>query len=82
MMSLVTCTADERLVRDGGDIIAAVYQGSDRRTRVSKQSRDVICRVFDAHGIKRGFDEAKPAVTGLVRVCAASVWAIQAVVYA
>jgi hypothetical protein len=82
MRTIVTCTADERLVRDGGDIIAAMYQGSDRRTRVSMQSRDVICLVFDTRGIKRGFDEAKTAVTGLVRDCAASVWAIQAVVYA
>ncbi len=51
MRSEVLCRKDEIILRDSEGIIATLFQGPDRRTRLDKETRDIVFFVFSVPSI-------------------------------
>ena len=51
MRGEVLCRKDEIVLRDGQGIIASLFQGPDHRTRLKKETKDVVFFIFSAPGI-------------------------------
>lgn len=51
MRAEVLCRKDEIVLRDFEGIIASLFQGPDRRTRLNKDTKDIVFFVFSVPGI-------------------------------
>lgn len=51
MRSEVLCRKDEIILKDSEGIIASLFQGPDRRTRLNKDTKDIVFFVFSVPGI-------------------------------
>ena len=51
MRAEVQCREDEIILRDSEGIIASLFQGPDRRTRLNKDTKDIVFFVFSVPGI-------------------------------
>jgi hypothetical protein len=54
MRAEVRCQKGEIVLRDSDGIIATLLQGPDRRTRITKSTRDVVFFIFSVPGISIG----------------------------
>lgn len=64
----VACSEGEPVVRDGGGIIASVFQGPDRRTSVTPGSRELLFYVFDSPALSgEAFQSALDTLLTLMR---------------
>lgn len=67
MRGEVLCSTGEIVLRDSRGIIATLLQGPDRRTRLKKDTRDVVFIVFSVPNIEvTDIQEAMQAVQALV----------------
>jgi DNA/RNA-binding domain of Phe-tRNA-synthetase-like protein len=74
MRGPVTCSPGEPVLQDGEGVIASYFQGPDRRTRVSPETRDAVFFVFTAPGLGAEDVEAGvAAVEALLGEAAATV---------
>jgi DNA/RNA-binding domain of Phe-tRNA-synthetase-like protein len=72
MRSEVSCRENEIVVRDGDGIIASLLQGPDHRTRLLKDSVDLVFLVFSVPGItiddvEHGIEVIRQALNGACR---------------
>ena len=51
MRAEVLCRKGEIVLRDSESIIATLFQGPDRRTRLNKDTRDIVFFIFSVPGI-------------------------------
>jgi len=51
MRAEVLCRKDEIILRDSEGIIASLFQGPDRRTRLNKDTKDIVFFVFSVPGV-------------------------------
>lgn len=51
MRAEVRCRKGEIVLRDSESIIATLFQGPDRRTRLNKDTKDIVFFIFSAPGI-------------------------------
>jgi len=51
MRAEVLCRKDEIILRDSEGIIASLFQGPDRRTRLNKDTKEIVFFVFSVPGI-------------------------------
>ncbi|HET8892253.1 MAG TPA: phenylalanine--tRNA ligase beta subunit-related protein [Candidatus Angelobacter sp.] len=51
MRSEVLCRKDEIILKDSEGIIASLFQGPDRRTRLNKDTKDIVFFVFSVPGV-------------------------------
>jgi DNA/RNA-binding domain of Phe-tRNA-synthetase-like protein len=51
MRAEVLCLKDEIILRDSEGIIATLFQGPDRRTRLNKDTKDIVFFIFSVPGI-------------------------------
>jgi DNA/RNA-binding domain of Phe-tRNA-synthetase-like protein len=54
MRAEVLCRKGEIVLRDSEGIIATLFQGPDRRTRLNKDTKDVVFFIFSVPGISDG----------------------------
>ena len=52
MRAMVTCHEGEMVLRDNKGIIASLFQGPDQRTRLTKETQNIIFFVFAVPGIE------------------------------
>src|SRR5947209_8503957 len=52
MRAMVTCRQGELVLRDEKGIIASLFQGPDQRTRLTKETQNIIFFVFAVPGIE------------------------------
>lgn len=52
MRAMVTCRQGELVLRDDKGIIASLFQGPDQRTRLTKETQNIIFFVFAVPGIE------------------------------
>ena len=66
MRAEVLCRKGEIVLRDSEGIIATLFQGPDRRTRLNKDTKDIVFFVFSVPGISTAdVQEGVDAVCGL-----------------
>jgi DNA/RNA-binding domain of Phe-tRNA-synthetase-like protein len=68
MRAEVLCRKDEIILRDSDGIIATLFQGPDRRTRLNKNTKDIVFFVFSVPGISAAdVQEGVEAVRNLLK---------------
>ena len=72
MRSEVKCLEGEPVLKDSEGIIASLFQGPDRRTRLKKETKDIVFFVFSVPGISvNDVEDGVKAVSSLFeRSCA------------
>ena len=76
MRSDVLCRKDEIILIDSEGIIATLFQGPDRRTRLNKNTKDIVFFVFSVPGVSATHvREAVESVRGLFKAACAEIHA-------
>ena len=76
MRSEVLCRKNEIILRDSEGIIATLFQGPDRRTRLNNDTKDIIFFVFSVPGISAAdVQEAAESVRSLFKAACAEIHA-------
>src|SRR5215467_15211153 len=76
MRAEVLCRKGEIILRDSEGIIATLFQGPDRRTRLNKDTKDIVFFVFSVPGMGAAdVQEGMEAVCGLFKGSCAEIHA-------
>ncbi|HEY2114491.1 MAG TPA: hypothetical protein VGJ51_05355 [Candidatus Angelobacter sp.] len=74
MRAEVLCRKDEIILRDSEGIIASLFQGPDRRTRLNKDTKDIVFLIFSVPGISAvDVQEGVEAVQNLFKAACAEI---------
>src|SRR5205823_13982525 len=76
MRAEVPCRKDEIILRDSEGIIATLFQGPDHRTRLNKDTKDIVFFIFSVPGISAAdVQEGVETVRNLFKAACAEIHA-------